>query len=54
MLVDMELETVLRPPQLPMTPYTPKVIMLANGKWMVVRQAERSVGLRSRQHLSRA
>jgi hypothetical protein len=37
----MELEMVLRPPQFPMVPYPPKVIMLANGKRMVVRQARR-------------
>jgi hypothetical protein len=30
----MELEMVLRPPQLTMAPYAPKVIMLANGKQM--------------------
>jgi hypothetical protein len=48
MLGDMELEMVLRPPQLPMALYAPKVNMLANGKRMVVRQPERSVGLRSR------
>ncbi len=41
MPVDMELEMVLRPPQLPMAPYPAKVITLANGKRMVVRQAER-------------
>ena len=41
MPVDMELEMVLRPPQLPMVPYPPKFITLANGKRMVVRQAER-------------
>jgi hypothetical protein len=41
MPIDMELEMVLRPPQLPMAPYPPKVITLANGKRMVVRQAQR-------------
>jgi hypothetical protein len=41
MPVDMELEAVLRPPQIPMPPYPPKVIILANGKRMVVRQAAR-------------
>lgn len=41
MPVDMELEVVLRPPQLPMPPYPPKVVTLANGKKMVIRQAER-------------
>ncbi len=39
MPVDMELEAVLRPMQYPMAPYPPKVITLANGKIMVVRQA---------------
>ncbi len=38
---DMELEAVLRPPQIPMPPYPPKLIILANGKKMVIRQAER-------------
>ncbi len=41
MPVDMELEKVLRPHQYPMPPYPPKVITLANGKRMVVRQAQR-------------
>ena len=41
MAVDVELEAVLRPFQYPMPPYPPKVITLANGKKMVVRQAER-------------
>jgi hypothetical protein len=41
MPVDMELEAVLRPVQIPMVPYSPKVIILANGKKMVVRQAVR-------------
>ena len=41
MPLDMELEAVLRPTQLPMPPYPPKVIILANGKKMVVRQAVR-------------
>src|SRR4030066_1676947 len=41
MPMDMELEMVLRPTQYPMPPYPPKVITLANGKKMVVRQAER-------------
>jgi hypothetical protein len=39
--MDMELEAVLRPTQYPMAPYPPKVITLANGKRMVIRQAER-------------
>ena len=41
MAVDVELEAVLRPMQYPMPPYPPKVITLANGKKMVVRQAAR-------------
>ena len=41
MPVDMELEAVLRPHMYPMPPYPPKTITLANGKIMVVRQAER-------------
>jgi hypothetical protein len=41
MPVDMELEKVLRPHQYDMPPYPPKVITLANGKKMVVRQAAR-------------
>ena len=41
MAIDMELEEVLRPHQYEMPPYPPKVITLANGKKMVVRQAER-------------
>jgi hypothetical protein len=41
MPIDMELESVLRPPALDMPPYPAKVITLANGKKMVVRQAER-------------
>ncbi len=38
---DMELEAVLRPPEFPMVPYPPKVITLANGKLMVVREITR-------------
>ena len=41
MPVDMELEAVLRPPAIPMVPYPPKMITLANGKKMVVRQITR-------------
>src|SRR3972149_9866196 len=41
MPVDMELEMVLRPPQIPMPPHPPKVIVRANGKKMVVPQAVR-------------
>jgi len=39
--IDMELEAVLRPPQLKMKPYPPKAITLANGKSLVVREASR-------------
>jgi len=39
--IDMELEAVLRPHQYEMAPYPPKMITLANGKIMVVRQAVR-------------
>jgi hypothetical protein len=39
--IDMELEEVLRPPQIPMKPYPPKVITLANSKRLVVRQVTR-------------
>jgi hypothetical protein len=41
MAMDMELEAVLRPTQYEMAPYPPKLITLANGKQMVVRQIER-------------
>jgi hypothetical protein len=41
MPIDMELEAVLRPKQYPMPPYPSKVITLANGKKLVVRQATR-------------
>ena len=41
MAIDMELEAVLRPHQYEMAPYPPKMITLANGKVMVVRQAQR-------------
>lgn len=41
MAIDMELEAVLRPHQYEMAPYPPKMITLANGKIMVVRQAVR-------------
>ena len=40
MAVDMDLEAVLRAPAIEMAPYPPKVITLANGKKMVVRQAK--------------
>jgi len=39
--MDMELEAYLRPPEYPMPPYPAKVITLATGAKMVVRQAER-------------
>lgn len=42
MAVDMELEKVLRPPEFPQAPYPPKVITLANGKKMVVREVTRA------------
>ena len=38
---DMELEAKLRPPEFPMVPYPPKVITLANGRQMVVREITR-------------
>ncbi len=41
MAIDMDLETVLRAPALEMPPYPAKVITLANGSRMVVRQAAR-------------
>jgi hypothetical protein len=41
MALDMDLEAVLRAPALEMAEYPPKVITLANGKKMVVRQAQR-------------
>lgn len=42
MAVDMELESLLRPPEFPQAPYPPKVITLANGKKMVVREVTRA------------
>lgn len=39
--MNMELEALLRPPESRMPPYPPKVITLATGKQMVVRQATR-------------
>jgi hypothetical protein len=39
--MDMELEAYLRPPELAMPPYPPKVITLATGAKMVVRQVDR-------------
>jgi hypothetical protein len=39
--MDMEVEAYLRPPEMPMVPYPAKVITLATGSKLVVRQAER-------------
>ncbi|MFH1453165.1 MAG: hypothetical protein ABIH00_04200 [Armatimonadota bacterium] len=39
--MDMELEKILRAPEIDMAPYPPKVITLATGKKMVIRQIER-------------
>lgn len=39
--MDMELESYLRPPEYPMAPYPAKVITLATGGKMVVRQVDR-------------
>ncbi len=41
MKVDMELEAVLRPPEFAQAPYPAKVITLANGKRMTVREVTR-------------
>jgi hypothetical protein len=41
MVLDMELEAVLRAPEVYQAPYPPKVITLANGKKMVVREVSR-------------
>jgi len=38
---DMELEARLRPPEFVMAPYPPKVITLANGRQLVVREITR-------------
>lgn len=43
MPIDMELEGYLRPPDAPMPPYPAKVITLATGAKMVVRQVDREV-----------
>jgi len=40
MAVDMDLETILRAPAIDMAKYPPKIITLANGKKMVIRQAD--------------
>ena len=39
--MDMEIEAYLRPPDAEMAPYPAKVITLATGKKMVVRQIDR-------------
>lgn len=39
--MDMEVEEYLRPPEIPMPPYPPKVVTLATGAKMVVRQVDR-------------
>lgn len=41
--MDMEVESYLRPPDAPMAPYPAKVITLATGAKMVVRQVDRDV-----------
>lgn len=41
MEIDMELESILRPPEIEMPPYQPKIITLATGKQMVVRQVKK-------------
>ena len=41
MAVDMELEAVLRAPEVYQAPYPPKVIILANGQRMVIREVSR-------------
>jgi hypothetical protein len=41
MALDMELEAVLRAPEVGQAPYPPKVITLANGKKLVVREVSR-------------
>ncbi len=42
MAVDMDLEALLRAPEIKMVEYPPKMITLANGKKMIVRQAKMS------------
>ena len=42
MAVDMDLEALLRAPEIEMAEYPPKMITLANGKKMIVRQAKMS------------
>jgi hypothetical protein len=41
MAIDMELEALLRAPELCQVPYPPKVVTLANGKKMVIREVTR-------------
>ena len=41
MPLDMELEGIMRTPDLPMPPYPPKVVTMATGKPMVIRQVGR-------------
>jgi hypothetical protein len=41
MPLDMELEGIMRTPDLPMPPYPPKVVTMATGKQMVIRQVGR-------------
>lgn len=40
-MIDAELEKKLRPPQLDLKPYPPKIITLASGEEMIVREAKR-------------
>ena len=40
-MIDNELEKKLRPPQLDLKPYPPKIITLANGEEMIVREVRR-------------
>lgn len=40
-MIDNELEKKLRPPQLELKPYPPKIITLANGEEMIVREVRR-------------
>lgn len=40
-MIDNELEKKLRPPQLELKPYPPKIITLANGEEMIVREVKR-------------
>lgn len=40
-MIDSELEKKLRPPQMELTPYPPKIITLADGEEMIVREVKR-------------